>query len=93
MSTIRQQIISLLENNDHDAREVSQLLRISEKEVYSHMTHIEKTAAAKGKKLLIIPSSCLSCGYTFKKRNRPGRPGKCPRCKSERIRNPRFSIA
>ncbi len=92
MSTIRQQIIDLLENNDHDAREISQLLRISEKEVYSHMTHIEKTVSAKGKKLLITPSACLACGYTFKQRNRPEPPGKCPRCKSERIRKPRFSI-
>ncbi len=92
MTTIRQQIIALLEEDDHDAREISQLVSISEKDVYAHITHIGKTVSTKGKKLVIIPSSCLVCGYTFKQRNRPGRPGKCPRCKSERITNPRFSI-
>jgi transcriptional regulator len=91
MSTIRQQMIALLESGDHDAREISQLLSISEKEVYTHISHIEKTVSAKGKKLIVIPPSCLVCGYAFAKRRRPGRPGKCPRCRSERITNPRFS--
>lgn len=92
MVTIRQQIIDLLEQDDHDARELSQLLRISEKEVYDHIPSVEKTAGANGKKLKTIPSACLACGYEFKKRERPERPTKCPLCKSERIKKPRFSI-
>lgn len=92
MSTVRQQMIELLESGDHDAREISQLLSISEKEVYTHITHIEKTVSGKGKKLVITPSSCLECNYVFKKRSRPGRPGKCPRCRSERIKKPRFEV-
>ncbi len=92
MSTIRQQIITVLENGDHDVREISQLLGIREKEVYGHMTHIEKTLSAQGKKLILTPASCVECGYAFKRRSRPERPGKCPRCKSERITNPRFSV-
>lgn len=92
MATIRQQIIELLETDDHDTKEISQLIGISEKNVYTHIPHIEKTIASKGKKLVKKPSSCLACGYTFKDRNRAARPGKCPRCKSERIRKPRFAI-
>ncbi len=92
MSTIRKQIIELLESGDHDAREISQLLSISEKEVYTHIPHIKKSVLAQGKKLIIIPSSCLICDYQFKDRSRPERPGKCPRCKSERIQNPRYLI-
>ena len=92
MPTMRQQIIELLENNDHNAQELSQLLGISEKEVYTHMPHIGKTLSKTGRSLTVLPSSCLSCGHQFKKRDRPEPPSKCPLCKSERITNPRFSI-
>ncbi len=95
MATIRQQIIELLESDDHDAndaREISQQLGISEKEVYTHIPHIEKSLANTGKSVAVTPAACLSCGYQFKKRSRPEPPGKCPLCKNERIKKPRFSI-
>ena len=90
--TIRKQIIELLETGDHDAREISQLLSISEKEVYTHMPHVKKSVLAMGKKLIILPASCQVCGYRFKDRNRPKKPSRCPECKSERISNPRYSL-
>lgn len=92
MTTIRKQIIDLLEQSDHDVREISQLLGISEKNVNAHFPHIEKTVSSMGKKLVVIPSSCMACGYRFKDRSRHARPGKCPKCKSERIRKPRFTV-
>lgn len=92
MATIRQQIMELLESDDHDAREISQQLGISEKEVYTHIPHIEKSLAKTGKSVAVKPAACLACGYQFKKRNRPEPPGKCPLCKNERIKKPRFSI-
>ncbi|MCF8024590.1 MAG: transcriptional regulator [Desulfobacteraceae bacterium] len=92
MATIRQRIIEILEYDEHDARQISQLLSISEKDVYDHLPHIAKSLSKQGKKLKTIPASCIACGYVFKNRDRVTRPGKCPVCKSERIENPRFSI-
>lgn len=92
MSTIRQQIIELLQKDKRDARELSQALGIREKEVYTHLPHIERTVAAQGKTFDITPPRCTSCGFEFKERNRPTRPSRCPRCKGERIESPRFRI-
>ncbi len=92
MATIRKQIIELLEKQECDARMISQNLRIREKEVYEHMPHITRSAAAIKKKLQIIPAECNTCGYKFKTRKKISKPGRCPACKKERIEPPRFKI-
>lgn len=92
MSTIREQIIGLLGQEECDARVISQSLSISEKAVYDHLPHIIQTLSSQGKKLKITPASCISCGFEFKDRKRPNRPSRCPKCKSERIDSPRFRV-
>lgn len=96
MSTIREQLMALLEQKDWDARMLSQYLRIREKEVYTHLPHIARSAEAEGKKLVIVGPECLGCGFRFegrkKDREKIGRPGRCPRCKGERVTAPRFTI-
>ena len=92
MSTIRQQIIAILEQGLCDARDLSQELGISEKEVYAHLPHVRKSVAQKGKKLNIEPARCMACGFAFSNRNRVTRPGRCPKCKNQRIENPRFRV-
>ena len=85
MSTIRQQIIDLLLEQEMNARDISQTLSIMEKEVYPHLEHIDLTLARQNKKLLIIPCKCLSCGFTFEERKRWSKPGRCPVCKKGHI--------
>ena len=92
MSTIRQQIIHLLEAKTGDARMISQSLGVSEKDVYAHIFHIRKTVAAMGKSLVVTPARCISCGYEFETRKKITKPGRCPRCKKERIDPPAFQI-
>lgn len=92
MSTIRQQIIALLEANTGDARMISQSLGLSEKEVTTHIPHIRKTVAAMGKSLVVMPARCITCGYEFETREKITKPGRCPRCKKERIDPPAFQI-
>jgi predicted Zn-ribbon and HTH transcriptional regulator len=93
METIRQQMIDLLSEEEMNAIEVSQELRIAEKEVYAHLPHIARSAATQGKKLLILPSRCLKCGYVFEERKRFTRPGHCPRCKATYIQRPTYRIS
>jgi len=85
MPTIRQQIIDLLSEEELNARDLSQALSIMEKEVYDHLEHIERTLSRQGKKLLVTPHRCLNCGYTFQKRKKWSKPGRCPECKEGHI--------
>lgn len=92
MGTIRQQIIDLLQQEALTALEISQAVRVAEKDVYRHLAHIEKTMAGQGRKLAFNPCTCLACGFTFTQRRRLTRPGRCPQCRKSRIDNPLFRI-
>ena len=92
MPTIRQQIIALLTEAEMDARELSREVGIKEKEVYEHLAHIERSAAARGSMLVIRPSECLGCGYVFKDRRRLTPPGRCPRCRESHLTYPTYRI-
>jgi predicted Zn-ribbon and HTH transcriptional regulator len=91
-ATIRRQIISCLADRPMNAIEISQHVGIMEKEVYVHLSHIGRSVAAQGKKLVIHPSRCLSCGFIFEKRERFSRPGRCPLCRETRIKRPAYEI-
>ena len=92
METIRRQIVTLLAQQAMTAIEISQTVGISEKDVYKHLSHVQKSVAAQGRRLSTIPSSCLACGFTFTDRRRFTRPGRCPRCRRSRIDHPLFRI-
>lgn len=83
--TIRQAIINHLENGPMTAREISQSVGILEKDVYHHMTFIEKTVMHQKKRIHVEPYYCLTCGFTFKNRKAFKKPGKCPGCRDGRI--------
>ncbi len=92
MSTIRQAIISLLSEGRHGAKDISKIIRISEKEVYEHLEHIGRSLKSQKMKLRITPALCLECGFKFEDRNRFTSPGKCPECKGEHIQDPEYGI-
>lgn len=92
MQTIRQQIMDLLSEQEMNARDLSQELHIMEKEVYSHLAHIERTLARQGKKLLVGPHVCLSCGFRFEERKKWGKPGRCPACRQGHISQATYRI-
>jgi hypothetical protein len=90
--TVRKNIISVLEEQSLTAREVSGAVKISEKAVYEHLQHIQKTVSRRGLRLIITPSECKKCGFVFEKREKLTKPGKCPECRNEAIAEPVFSI-
>ncbi|MEJ2658455.1 MAG: transcriptional regulator [Desulfobacterales bacterium] len=92
MNTIRKQMMTLLNNSEMSAKEISSEVGIGEKEVYGHLSHIARSIKSQGKKLVIHPAECMGCGYVFEKRRRFTRPGRCPICKSEYISNPMYRI-
>jgi hypothetical protein len=93
MPTIRQKIISLLSEAELSARELSGEVRVSEKDVTAHLTHIARSVSSQGKKIIMTPANCLACGYEFENRKRFTRPGRCPQCKKSHIQSPRFRIS
>jgi len=90
--TIRRRLIELLGAGTCGVRELSQELHQSEKEIYDHLEHIDRSLKPGGKRLVIEPSICLACGFVFEDRKRLQPPGHCPQCKKTRIRRPRYAI-
>ncbi len=90
MVTLRKAIAEALERESLDLREISKLFHIKEREALEHLEHIARSA--RPKRFVMEPSSCLDCGFVFKKRVRLGTPSKCPICKRSYIAPPRFRI-
>ena len=90
--TPRESLLRTLSSEPLTARELSQLIGISEKDVLHHLEHLQKTLKTQNKNLLITPASCLDCDFVFQKRGRLTRPGKCPVCRSTHLSEPLFSL-
>jgi predicted Zn-ribbon and HTH transcriptional regulator len=92
MPTVRQRMIDLLAEEARDIRELSQLLRIREKEVIDHLDHIARTVAAQKRTLEVTPPVCSACGYRFRSRKKLKPPSRCPECKNERVEAPLYRV-
>lgn len=90
--TIRQEIVSLLVGKTLSAREISANIGVSEKDVYEHLEHIQRTINKREHNLIVTPAVCKKCGFVFRKRERLKKPSKCPVCRNEIIGEPFFSV-
>lgn len=81
----------LLAEGPATARQLSERAHLSEKDVRAHLTHLARSARPRGEQLTIEPALCEGCGFVFRDRDRLGKPGRCPVCRSSRIRPPRFA--
>jgi predicted Zn-ribbon and HTH transcriptional regulator len=95
----RERIKQLLREcrNPVSAEDIAALLgeRTDLKSVYEDLHHVAKTVygESRGKEYVImIPPTCRVCNFIFKKLEKPKVPGRCPKCKSERITSPLFKI-
>ena len=91
--TIRQRMVALLSQSDMTAGDLSQALGIREREVFDHLSHIARTAAAQGGRLAVLPFLCLTCGWVFEERKRFTRPSRCPRCKKSHLETPVYRLS
>jgi predicted Zn-ribbon and HTH transcriptional regulator len=90
-STIRQRIRFEISVEDLTLRELSERLRVSEKELLGHMEHVRRSIKGE-EQFVVVASECMKCGFIFTKRTRLKRPSKCPTCRSEEITEPIYSI-
>ena len=91
-ATLRQQIIALLRVQPWEAGALARALGISQRQVEAHLTHVSKSVAAHGERMVIGPAQCRDCGFAFVERTRTTKPSRCPRCKSEQLAPPLFVI-
>ena len=91
--TVRKEMISVMRGEFLSARDISGEVHISEKEVLNNLQYIQKSLSKEKTHLKIIPAECRKCGFVFKKRERFKKPGKCPVCWGELIKEPLFSIS
>ncbi|MGB9827795.1 transcriptional regulator [Thermosphaera chiliense] len=99
-STTRERILTLLykASKPLSVEEIISLLGLEDltpRDVYEHLEHIARTvkARSKGREYLgMEPPYCRKCGYVFKDLDKPKKPSRCPRCKSEWISPPLFTI-
>jgi len=98
-STTREKIIEILKTAGRPltAEEIAGFLGgdITPRDVYEHLPHISKSLRARsnGREILVMePPYCRKCGFEFRELDRPRKPSRCPRCKSEWISPPRFTI-
>ena len=90
--TVRRKILSLLSGRPLTARQISARAGIPEKEVCAHLPHLRKTVGQLGGRMTVTPAECNGCGFVFRKRERPSKPGRCPVCRGESISAPLFSV-
>jgi predicted Zn-ribbon and HTH transcriptional regulator len=91
IATPQQRIIAELERGSMTVRDLSQVLRLSEKEIAGHLEHAARSLKAPHR-LAITPAACHKCGFIFAGRHRVSTPGRCPRCRHEGISPPAFRI-
>jgi len=92
LDTVRQGIMHALVQGPCSAKDLSAAVKIPEHEAYEHLEHIQRTLKPAGWHLGITPAECKKCGFIFSKRDRLKKPGKCPVCRGEAIRDPLFRI-
>jgi transcriptional regulator len=90
--TIRQKILSLLQGDTFSARDLSVEIGVSEKEIYYHLEHIQRSIGKSSHNFIITPAFCKKCNFVFRKRDRLKKPGKCPVCRGEAIQEPLFRL-
>ncbi len=90
--TTRQRMEQLLREMPHTTRDLCRIMRLPVKEANEHLEHLSRSLAGRGEKLTITPAECRACGFEFADRKRLSTPGKCPKCRAERIEPPLFEI-
>lgn len=92
--TRREKIVKILRTNEPVSLDyLCQELRFFDRRlILEDLHHIALTLKKTESKLIMVPPTCLKCGFVFKGLKKPKMPSRCPKCKNERISQPLFQI-
>lgn len=85
VETVRQALLAALAAAALPVSVLSQRLGESEKVLLDHLQSLQRAGRVE-----VCPPTCGHCGFAFAGRTRVTKPGRCPRCKSTRIPEPRY---
>jgi transcriptional regulator len=93
-STLRQQLAAELRTGAVGLDELRREYRLPARRLEDELAHLARSLEHTDEQLIIEPARCRACDFVFTvDRKRPTHaPGRCPKCKRERVASPRFSI-
>lgn len=89
--TRRRDIRTLLTVQPRSVSSLALALGLRRGDVADDLAHAIRSARAAGARIVILPASCRSCGFTFSE-DRLVKPGKCPECRGTRLFEAQVSI-
>lgn len=93
-ATRRQELASLLEARVIGFEELRREFAVPARALEDDLRHLRRSLEARGQDLVVEPAACEACGFVF--RDRDARhlraPSRCPRCREERVAEPRFHV-
>ena len=93
--TSRQRLARWLAQDAYDFEQLREALQLSSRELEHELRHVQRSLRHGKGRLVVTAPRCRDCEFGF-----PGResrhlhpPGRCPRCKGQRILPPFFRIS
>ena len=82
--TFRRALIDVLTAQPRSVSSIARELGLKRGDVEDDLRHAIRSARAAGRRVLIEPARCRSCGFTFGD-DRLSKPSKCPGCRGRRL--------
>ena len=82
--TFRKTLIDVLTAQPRSVSSIARELGLKRGDVEDDLRHAIRSARASGRRVLIEPARCRSCGFTFGD-DKLSKPSRCPACRSERL--------
>ena len=82
--TFRKSLIDVLAAQPRSVSSIARELGLKRGDVEDDLRHAIRSARASGRRVLIEPARCRSCGFTFGE-DKLSKPSRCPSCRGERL--------
>jgi predicted Zn-ribbon and HTH transcriptional regulator len=82
--TFRKALIDILTAQPRSVSSIARELGLKRGDVEEDLRHAIRSARAAGRRILIEPARCRSCGFIFGE-DKLSKPSRCPSCRSERL--------
>jgi transcriptional regulator len=82
--TFRKSLLDVLAAQPRSVSSIARELGLKRGDVEDDLRHAIRSARASGRRVLIEPARCRSCGFTFGE-DKLSKPSRCPSCRSERL--------
>ena len=93
MATTRQHLGEILREQSWGFEELRRELRLTPRELEDELAHLERSLRRSGGRIAVEPARCRGCDRELVNERRPFHvPGRCHRCRAERISPPSFHI-